>query len=316
MQGTLYTMNTLRGSWSREYTPSLVAKSLFYYLQSAGHFVSGPAYYTKRKNYDTMLLMYTIRGTGKLIYRNRSYDLTPGTVCIIDCTEEQIYGSCSDNISGRDMGEAEKDPAEEPANRANDANGADRNDAWVFDWIHFNGSESRGYVNHILNAMGPVIHIGQSSGIPGYISRIHRLLKANDENFDVKASCILVEILTELMLKVSSGKEGEGVPALVQGALHIIERQYARPLALDTIAERLCISKYHLSRLFKLHTGYSLYEYLIKFRLSQGKVLLKTTDDPVCEIARKVGYDSASHFIKVFRQHENITPLKFRKYWR
>jgi len=67
--------------------------------------------------------------------------------------------------------------------------------------------------------------------------------------------------------------------------------------------------------LFKKYTGYGLYEYLINYRLSQAKSLLNTTYLPVGEIAQKVGFESTSQFIKIFKKNENTTPLQFRKYW-
>jgi AraC-like DNA-binding protein len=301
------TMHLLDNSWSKEHTPSMVSKSLFYYLQSAGHFKNGSEYCTRRSDYDSMLLIYTIDGFGTLSYRNQVYSLSPGTVCIIDCREEQVYGTDSkqkadSGSTGREVSGSARSTSEE--------------NIWIFDWIHFNGSESRGYVHQILNNTGPVIPIDSSSQIPEHISQIHRLLLDNDECIDIRASCLLIQILTELLLTVSSRKNDGGIPSTIQKAVSIIENRYQKPIALDELAEELCISKFYLSRQFKLYTGYSPNEYLIKYRLSQGKAMLKETALPVYEIAQRVGFENASHFIQTFKKHENITPLKFRKYWR
>ena len=69
-------------SWSKEHTPSMVSKSLFYYLQSAGHFKNGSEYRTRRSDYDSMLLIYTIDGFGTLSYRNQVF-LESGTVPLL-----------------------------------------------------------------------------------------------------------------------------------------------------------------------------------------------------------------------------------------
>ena len=73
------------------------------------------------------------------------------------------------------------------------------------------------------------------------------------------------------------------------------------------------MSKYHLSRIFKKYTGFSPYEYLLNERLTQGKTLLQNTRLSVEEIAQRVGFNSASHFIRMFRKYEGLTPLQFRK---
>ncbi len=274
------------GSWSREHTPSILSKSIFYYLQSAGHFCCGCAYATNRVKYDTMLLIHTISGRGILKYRSHDYELSTGSILLIDCMEEQHYSS----------------GVETP---------------WIFDFIHFHGSESRGYVGRILSSGGPVYILEDNSIIPDRIASLHTLLRGNQEKMDILASCLLVEILTELLLLSSRSSSGTGsTPATIQEAIAIIEQEYSSSLSLGEIALRLSVSKFHLSRIFKLYTGYSPYEYLIKCRLNHAKTLLKTSHLPVHEIACQTGFDSTSHFIKMFGRHEGVTPLKFRKFWR
>ena len=72
------------------------------------------------------------------------------------------------------------------------------------------------------------------------------------------------------------------------------------------------MSKYHLSRIFKKYTGFSPYEYLLNERLTQENPL-QNTRLSVEEIAQRVGFNSASHFIRMFRKYEGLTPLQFRK---
>lgn len=279
-------MDLKHNSWSREHTPSILAKSMFYYLQSAGYFSCGPGYATRRAQYNSMLLLYTTSGHGILQYRGLSYDLAPGSLFLIDCMEEQMYATGDGGV-------------------------------WIFDFVHFNGSESRGYVSRILGSGGPVYSIPEDSFIPKRVKALHMLLREGEEHADARASCLIVELLTELLL--FSGRSGPDLgitPKPIRDAVGLLEAEFGRPIDLDTLAKRLCISKFHLSRLFKHHTGYSPYEYLIKCRMNHGKMLLKTTELPVHEVARRAGFESPSHFIKSFKGLEGVTPLKFRKFWR
>ena len=52
---------------------------------------------------------------------------------------------------------------------------------------------------------------------------------------------------------------------------------------------------------------------LIEMKLAHAKKLLKTTDMPVAKVAEACGYTSVEHFIRIFKKHEKITPLQFRK---
>jgi len=85
---------------------------------------------------------------------------------------------------------------------------------------------------------------------------------------------------------------------------------------LDELSNNVGVSKYHLSRLFKKFTGYSPYEYLMNYRINESKKLLKTTNLPIYQIADRVGFNSSSHYIKIFKKNEEVTPLQFRNYRR
>lgn len=276
-----------KGHWVKENTPSILVKSMFYYIQSMGHFYCGPEYCVDRKDYNSILLLYTINGEGELKYFGQSYTLIPGTVFLIDCMNSHCYKTKS---------------KEKP---------------WEFIWIHFNGGESRSYIKYIHSNEGPVYSIQKDSIIPSSIYKIHKLYKSGNVSADIQSSCIIIEILTELMLRASPlNLQHDNCPDAIKKAIKYIEKHFSKPITVEDLAEKIGMSKYHFTRLFKKSTGYSPYEYLIVTRLNYSKELLKTTEYPVYEIAMKTGFDSASHYIKTFKQKEGNTPLVFRKYWR
>lgn len=275
-----------KGSWSVEHTPSLTARSMFFYVQSTGYFKCNREYMTKRKNYNTMLLLYTIKGAGILKYRNQTYILESGQGFLIDCMDYQYYG-------------------------------VHKKGEWEFKWLHFNGCESKSYFERIYENKGPVFELNCNSLIPKHMDEIANMIKNRDYRIDIISSCRIVEILTELLLDNYKGyRDSLEIPLFVSKAIEIIETNYCKDIKLDVLANQVGVSKYHLSRVFKRYTGYSPYEYILNYRLSRSKELLKSTDLPIYEIAIRVGFDSSSHYIKQFRNQEGITPLKFREYWR
>lgn len=62
------------------------------------------------------------------------------------------------------------------------------------------------------------------------------------------------------------------------------------------------LSPAHFSRLFKGRTGCSPYEYILLRRIDEAKHLLASTRLPVREVAGRVGYGSAEHFIHSFQK--------------
>ena len=92
-----------------------------------------------------------------------------------------------------------------------------------------------------------------------------------------------------------------------------IAQNYEREILLKDLAEKYYISEFYLSRMFKEVTGYGFKEYLILYRLNEAKKLLCSTNLSVADICHAVGYSNVNHFIRIFRQHEGISPLKYRK---
>ena len=69
----------------------------------------------------------------------------------------------------------------------------------------------------------------------------------------------------------------------------------------------------HLNRLFKEHTGETLHDHVMALKMNYGSMLLRTTDMGILEISSACGYDSLSHFIKMFKRHFKMTPKEYRR---
>ncbi len=79
------------------------------------------------------------------------------------------------------------------------------------------------------------------------------------------------------------------------------------------VADICGLSLSYFSTLFKSSVGVNFNEYLTKAKLEKAKNLLISTDKSMTFIAYETGFSSSSHFIARFKEHEGITPLKFRK---
>lgn len=269
------------------HTPSFVARTAFFYVQTVGHFYCGKDYYTRREGYRSYLLIYTMKGKGCFKYREKQYEVRENQVFLMDCYDFQEYYSGSE-------------------------------EQWVIKWLHFNGGTSSEYYNTIYENYGPLISMNSDNSIHGYIDTIMELLRSKDIQFEIKASSIIVQILTDIILaaSVKPGAYKDGSQnSQVEAAMEFIEKNYSSNILLEDIARAACCSVYHFARIFKRHTGYSPYEYLLKYRINKAKTLLKTTGSTVENIAGEVGFGSTSSFIKTFRDLEEMTPLKYRKFW-
>lgn len=98
--------------------------------------------------------------------------------------------------------------------------------------------------------------------------------------------------------------------------LNAFIRKIREPENISRPIAELCSLTYfsysHLTRLFKHYTGKTLNEYLTNLRLNYAAMLLRTTDMNVLDISSRAGYDSLSHFIRIFKNRFEITPKEYR----
>lgn len=69
----------------------------------------------------------------------------------------------------------------------------------------------------------------------------------------------------------------------------------------------------YLDRLFKKEFGLSVSQYIKEKKIDYAKMLLRTTNLSVSEIAQRLGYINLSHFTASFKQITNTTPVNYRK---
>lgn len=92
-----------------------------------------------------------------------------------------------------------------------------------------------------------------------------------------------------------------------------INHHYGEQLQLDNMARRFFISKSHLSRVFKHITGFGFTEYVNITRVREAERLLRDTDWTVTAVSEHCGFESLTHFGKVFKTLSGLTPREYRK---
>jgi AraC family transcriptional regulator of adaptative response / methylphosphotriester-DNA alkyltransferase methyltransferase len=100
--------------------------------------------------------------------------------------------------------------------------------------------------------------------------------------------------------------------AIFDDAVAIVEREYARDLNPEQVARRVATSRRQLQRVFAEIGGTTFREYLTRVRLERAAHLLREDRRPVPQIARAVGFRSASAFSVAFRRHHGVPPGAIR----
>jgi AraC-like DNA-binding protein len=103
------------------------------------------------------------------------------------------------------------------------------------------------------------------------------------------------------------------IEAAVAAIEYIESRLSDEKLDLDTVAEAVHYSKYHLHRVFTETVHLTIHDYVLRRRLTEAAKLLVFSIKPTIEIAFLAGYNSQQAFGSIFKAMYKKTLFEFRK---
>jgi RpiB/LacA/LacB family sugar-phosphate isomerase len=92
-----------------------------------------------------------------------------------------------------------------------------------------------------------------------------------------------------------------------------IRENIARDLSVTELAQVVGMSQYYFSKLFKMSTGTTPHQYVMRQRVERAQELLRETQTPLAQVATQVGFETQSHFTSVFRRLVGATPKHYRE---
>jgi len=92
-----------------------------------------------------------------------------------------------------------------------------------------------------------------------------------------------------------------------------MDRRYAEPLDVPTLARIAYVSEAHFIRTFKATFGETPHRYLQRRRVERAMYLLRTGDRSVTDVCMEVGFSSLGTFSRTFRDIVGETPSQFRE---
>ena len=91
-----------------------------------------------------------------------------------------------------------------------------------------------------------------------------------------------------------------------------IHSMYAEPISVIDIAAKVYLSPSYFSFMFRTFTGYTVKNYLNRYRLYRAALNLRDSNKEIVEIAYANGISSQQAFTRSFSQMYGITPAQFR----
>src|SRR5919112_4174940 len=91
-----------------------------------------------------------------------------------------------------------------------------------------------------------------------------------------------------------------------------MDRAYAQPLDIPTLARLAHVSEAHFIRSFRATFGETPHRYLQRRRVERSMFFLRETDRPVSDICLEVGFTSLGTFSRTFREIVGQSPTAYR----
>lgn len=129
----------------------------------------------------------------------------------------------------------------------------------------------------------------------------------------VESSGILLQLfsrfITEDCLRVP---EANSSYEKLDVVLQHINRNLNQRISITTLAERMCITSDHFSKIFKRVIGMPPCEYIQLKRIERAQTLLLTSHMSIVEVAEKVGIGNLSQFSRLFSKLVRCSPREYR----
>ncbi len=101
-------------------------------------------------------------------------------------------------------------------------------------------------------------------------------------------------------------------PPVIARAKEYIQEHFSEDLSLGQVARAVATSPFYFCKMFKRAAGINFTEYLARVRIEKAKNLLLNPNLRISEIAFEVGFQSLTHFNRVFKKILGQSPSQYR----
>ena len=99
----------------------------------------------------------------------------------------------------------------------------------------------------------------------------------------------------------------------VQQCVDYIEMHLDQKIRAADLAAVVGYTEYYLTHKFKAETGLCINNYIKFAKIERAKVLLKSTDQTVQEIAASLCFSTRNYFSRIFQEVTGQTPMEYRE---
>lgn len=136
--------------------------------------------------------------------------------------------------------------------------------------------------------------------------------RAFEKATDAESIADLAENFANQLAAIVLPESDDPSAVLLDRALAMIDRHYARDISDTEIAEKIGLSTSHFRHLFRKHTDLPFHKFVMALRLEKARDMVVSSDLSMTEISQSVGFASPAHFSRVFHNRFSVSPSALR----
>jgi AraC-like DNA-binding protein len=138
-----------------------------------------------------------------------------------------------------------------------------------------------------------------------------RVVGDRQHEYVVKLLSIFAEHLSLVSNQLVVSQQNDE-PPVIRRAKEYISAHQGEELRLTGVARAVNTSPFYFCKMFKKATGLNFTDYVSRVRIEKAKNLLLNRNLRVSEIAYEVGFQSLTHFNRVFKKVLGVPPTQYR----
>lgn len=252
------------------------------YIQAYSSIQASYPYHYELSNLASFCIIYTEEGEGRLLLKDSSYDLLPGTIAFINCRVSHRIEI--------------------------------KRSSWHYKALFFDGATVSFYYQTYMEMYHPVHTLASPSNLPNLVLKLFVELR-HEHAYYFLYTKLLMDILSELEIeKEQTLSPAPYVPPYLISIKNLFDQDYNRDISLTYLESVYHVSKYRLCREFTKYYGISPIQYLLRTRITAAQDMLRHSSQTITEIGHLIGFENTNQFIRIFKQQTGVTPLVFRKH--
>ncbi len=192
---------------------------------------------------------------------------------------------------------------------------ADKADPWKYVWLEFDGLRAAEYLTSAGLGVGQPVYRPENTAA-GEAVRDTMLYIADHSDAStlhlIGHLCLFLDGVIRSSATRKKTPGGQLQDFYMQEAVAYMEHNFQRELTVAEIADACKLNRSYFSKLFRENMGCPPQEFLIRLRLSKAAEMMRTTSQPIGEIAVLCGYPNQLHFSHAFKKRYGLPPREWR----